>query len=67
NFLQDDWSEWLSLAEFSYNVKVHSTTGFLFYAMLGFHPHKGTELRLEVPMEAAMDFASQMSKVWAEA
>jgi hypothetical protein len=28
NFMQDDWSDWLAMAEFSYNDKVHTTTGF---------------------------------------
>jgi hypothetical protein len=46
NFMQDDWADWLSLAELSYNNKVHTTTGFSpFYTMLGFHPRKGTEPR----------------------
>jgi transposase InsO family protein len=50
NFMQDYWADWLSLAEFSYNDKVHITTGFSpFYTMLGFHLRKGTESRLEVP------------------
>lgn len=58
NFMQDDWADWLSLAEFSYNDKVHTMTGFSpFYTMLGFHMQKGTEPRLEVPTEAADNFA----------
>jgi transposase InsO family protein len=41
NFMQDDWSDWLAMAEFSYNNKVHTTTDFTpFYTMLGFHPRK---------------------------
>jgi hypothetical protein len=68
NFLQDDWADWLSLAEFSYNDKVHSTTGFSpFYTTLGFHPRKGTEPRLAVPTEAADDFAKRMQLVREEA
>jgi plastocyanin domain-containing protein len=62
--MQDDWADWLSLAEFSYNDKVHTTTGFSpFYTMLGFHPQKGTEPRLEVPTEAADNFAKRMQLV----
>jgi hypothetical protein len=64
NFMQDDWANWLSLVEFSYNNKIHTTTGFsLFYTMLGFHPRKGTEPRLEVPTEAADNFAKRMQLV----
>jgi hypothetical protein len=38
-----------------------------FYTMLGFHPQKGTEPRLEVPTEAADDFAKRMQLVQEEA
>jgi len=38
NFLQDDWADWLPMAEFSYNDKVHTSMGFSpFYTMLGFY------------------------------
>jgi hypothetical protein len=68
NFMQDDWADWLSLAEFSYNDKVHTMTRFSpFYTMLGFHPRKGTEPRLEVPTEAADNFAKRMRLVREEA
>jgi hypothetical protein len=68
NFMQDDWSDWLAMAEFSYNDKIHTTTGFTpFYTMLGFHPRKGTEPRMEVPTEAADNFAKRMQLVREEA
>jgi hypothetical protein len=68
NFMQGDWADWLSLAEFSYNDKVHMTTGFSpFYTMLGFHLWKGTEPRLEVPTEVADNFAKRMQLVREEA
>lgn len=36
---QDDWSLWISLAEYAYNDSVHSTTGMTpFFACYGFHP-----------------------------
>jgi len=42
NYLQDDWMEWLSLAEFQYNDKVHTTTKESpFYLNYGRHPWKG--------------------------
>ena len=39
NYLQDDWPEKLSLAEFSYNNSCHSSTGKSpFFSNYGFHP-----------------------------
>jgi len=40
NFMQDDWSDWLSSAEFAYNNRVHSSTGHSpFFLEYGRHPH----------------------------
>ena len=37
NYLQDDWSNWLPLTEFSYNNLAHSGTGFSpFFLAMGF-------------------------------
>ena len=42
DYLQDDWVEWLALAEFQYNDKVHSATNYTpFYLNYGRHPWKG--------------------------
>src|SRR6266568_5112725 len=39
--LQDDWSDWLAMAEFQYNDKEHSTTKQTpFYLNYGRHPWK---------------------------
>ena len=44
NFHQDDWVDWLPLAEFSANNVVSETTGVSpFFANYGFHPRLGTE------------------------
>lgn len=44
NFHQDDWMEWLPLAEFASNNLVSETTGCSpFFANYGFNPHLGTE------------------------
>jgi hypothetical protein len=48
NFMQSDWSEWLSQAEFSYNNRLHSSTGFSpFYLEYGRHPR--TPLSIDKP------------------
>jgi hypothetical protein len=40
NFMQDDWSEWLSQAEFAYNNREQVSTGFSpFFLEYSWHPH----------------------------
>ena len=40
NYQQDNWSELVTFAEFSYNNTLSTTTGITpFYANYGFHPH----------------------------
>jgi hypothetical protein len=44
NFLQDDWVDWLPLAEFACNSHVHETTKVSpFFANYGFNPRLGVE------------------------
>jgi len=44
NFNQDDWADWLPLAEFASNNVSSETTGVSpFFANYGFHPRLGTE------------------------
>jgi hypothetical protein len=46
NFAQDDWVDWLPLAEFASNNAVSETTGVSpFYANYGYHPRLGFEPR----------------------
>ena len=43
NLRQDDWKEWLPIAEFALNNRVSSTTGYsAFYLNHGQHPHAPT-------------------------
>src|SRR6202041_635818 len=64
NHRQMDWAEWLKCAEFSFNDKVHSSTGFSpFYVNYGRHPYKGTNPRREVKSQSAKEFAEQMEKI----
>lgn len=44
SYLQNDWAEWLPLAEFAANLHVSETTGVSpFFANYGFHPRLGFE------------------------
>ncbi len=41
NYQQDDWTDWLAAAEFSYNDKKHAATGKIpFELNFGRHPWK---------------------------
>jgi transposase InsO family protein len=64
NYRQSDWAEWLACAEFSYNDKVQSSTGFSpFYVNYGRHPYKGTNPRWEAKSQSAIEFVEHVKKV----
>ena len=45
NYQQNDWAEWLSIAKFSYNNQIHSSTGRSpFLVNLGHHPNMGQDI-----------------------
>ena len=68
NHRQDDWSEWLPLAEFSYNNCVHATTCHTPFELdAGQHPCLGTEPYREMQVEAANEFATSMAAAQEEA
>ena len=49
NYLQDDWTDYLFLAEFAGNTQVsESTTLSPFFANLGYHPRCEFELDIRV-------------------
>ncbi len=55
---QDDWADWLLLAEFVYNKKVHAAMHWtLFELDAGQHPHLGVEPMKMSTVEAADSFA----------
>jgi len=44
NYRQNNWAEWLSIAEFSYNNQIHFSTGQSpFLVNLGRHPNTGQD------------------------
>lgn len=64
NHRQDNWPEWLSLAEFSYNNKVNKSTGFSpFMIVFGQDPEIGTNSRRTVRNESAKEFVEFITKV----
>jgi RNase H-like domain found in reverse transcriptase/Reverse transcriptase (RNA-dependent DNA polymerase)/Integrase zinc binding domain/Chromo (CHRromatin Organisation MOdifier) domain len=68
NYRQDDWKEWLPMAEFSYNNSVHAATQQTpFFINYGQHPWTGEDTRREVRNESATEFANRMKKVRQEA
>ena len=68
NHHQNDWAEWLPIAEFSYNNKVQSSTGQSpFLTLYGYHPNMGTNLRREARNESAQQFATRIQELRKEA
>lgn len=67
NHRQDDWADWLALAEFTINNSTQSSSKQSpFYLNYGKHPRMGTEPTRKGKVEAAEDFASRMKKTWIE-
>ena len=64
NYKQDDWADFLPIAEFAYNNSVHSaTTVSPFFANYGYHPRLTMALDTEVPSPEAHDFAKSISEL----
>ena len=63
NYQQDNWSDLLSLAEFSYNNAQHSTIGCSpFYANYGYNPQFSVDIRQfsQYPVPAAKEMAERL-------
>jgi len=68
NQCQDDWDEWLSIAEFAYNNRVHTLMhSSPFMLNTGQHPKLSVEPLRESCLETLNDFASRMEKATEEA
>jgi len=70
NYLQDDWTSYLFLAEFAGNNQVSdSTTLSPFFANAGYHPHCDFELDIHVDdpeeyrAQTAAEHLTQIDKV----
>ena len=67
NYQQDDWTNWLTAAEFQYNDKRYVTTGrTLFKLNFGRHPWKG-DLMVQTDILQVEDFLIELQKSWKQA
>ena len=65
---QKDWPEWLALAEFAVNNKVHTATKVSpFIANYGRELRMGGDIRKKGKVESAAEFVKRMKKVHEEA
>src|SRR5258706_7581389 len=61
---QDDWADWLPLAEFAYNNRIHSATCHTPFELdSGQHPQMGLEPTRSSAVEDTDDFAQRMSQM----
>jgi len=64
NYQQDNWSELLSLAEFSYNNVPNATTGVsLFFTNKGYHPNLDVYPERDIAFSYAHDFIIDINKL----
>ena len=65
---QKDWPEWLAMAEFAINNKVHTATKISpFMANYGKELRMGGDIRKKGKVESVTEFAERMKKVYEEA
>lgn len=67
NYKQDNWAEWLSIAEFSYNNRLHSSTGqSLFMINLGCYPNMGEDKKNAMKGSPGTEqFIKTIREIWA--
>ena len=67
SYQQDDWVDYLPLAEFAFNNHVNSSTKQTpFFATYGFHPAFSPRLSLDSNVPAASDLATRLERLHAE-
>jgi len=65
---QKDWPEWLAVAEFAINNKVHTATKvLLFMANYGREMRIGGNIRRKGKVESSTEFVEKMKKMHKEA
>ena len=68
NHRQNNWSEWLAMAEFAFNNKVHTVTKTSpFQVNYGRKPRIGFDIRKKEKNEKAEEFAREMKERYEEA
>ena len=68
DYRQKDWPEWLALAEFAVNNKIHIVKKVLpFIANYGRELRMGGDIRKRGKVESATKFVERMKKVYKEA
>ena len=68
NHRQNNWSEWLAMAEFTFNNKVHTATKIsLFQANYERKPRMGFDIRKKGKNEKAEEFMRKMKERHEEA
>ena len=64
NYQQDNWMDWLAVAEFQYNDKKHVVTGrTLFELNFGKHSWKG-DLIVQTEIPQVEEFLIRIQKSW---
>jgi len=67
NYQQNDWTEWLAMAEFAYNDKKHVTTGKTPLELnFGRHPWKG-DLIVQTELPQVEEFTKKLQESWKQA
>ena len=67
NYKQDDWTEWLAMAEFTYNDKRHTATSKTpFELNFRRHPWKG-DLMVQMEIPRVEEFTKNIQKSWKHA
>jgi hypothetical protein len=64
NYLQDDWVQWLCMAEFAANALPSTTTTVSpFFANKGFEPRMSFDLPVSKGTKSTVDTASRMKEI----
>ena len=68
NHRQNDWAEWLAMAEFAFNNKIHAATKILLFQInYGREPRMGFDIRKKEKNEKAEEFVREMKERHEEA